>query len=664
MRKHHLRQAVALAPRPAVVRGILLSACVMSAAACSGSPTKVAIASQPVVSATATAVRDGWAADIDSLRRRVTELERATVAWSAAPTTATGQRAQAAFIASRLAFKRIEFLAAYYEPSTTKAINGPALPRVDDEEGPETIIAPEGFQVIEESLFPTPDPDARVEAVNETRNLLAYVARLHTSASHQLMTDDRVFDAAKLEIARILALGISGFDSPIALRSLPEAAAAISGMHRALKAYRDSLGAVRWDALDREFSHAVAQLDGARDFDSFDRLGFITSAANPLARALADARSSLAIGIPTERRAFRVDAVTIFDTNAFDAHAFAAPQAERATPAQAALGRALFFEPRLSGNGAVACASCHNPARAFTDGRVRSASRSGSALLRNSPTIINAGLQVGSFYDLRTTYLEDQVTDVVGNAEEMHGSVDAAASVLQRDTMYTRLFSAAFPSRAMPVSGVSIRAAVAAYVRSLVALNSRVDHALRGDTAAITREERLGLNLFMGKGKCGTCHFAPLFNGTVPPIYQESEVEVLGVPAAPAIRNARIDPDSGRFRLTRSAPHLHAFKTPTVRNAALTAPYMHNGVYRTLAEVVDFYNRGGGSGIGIDLPNQTLPPDRLPLTAAEQRAVVRFMEALTDTSGVSDSPESRAYKQRVVQRMAVAPVLRSRGQSP
>ena len=340
---------------------------------------------------------------------------------------------------------------------------------------------------------------------------------------------------------------------------------------------------------------------------------------------------------------------------AFDAHAFAAPHTGRATAEQVSLGRALFFEPRLSGGGDVSCASCHDPDRAFTDGLARSVSRTGHGVLRNAPTMINAGLQVGSFYDLRTTYLEDQVTDVVGNAEEMHGSVDAAAEVLRRDTAWVQRFTMAFPKAgAGALSGTSIRSAVAAYVRSLVALNSRVDRAFRGDTAAITTEERLGLNLFMGRAKCGTCHFAPLFNGTVPPMYQESEVEVLGVPAVQATRAARIDPDSGRFRLTRSAPHLHAFKTPSVRNAALTAPYMHNGAYRTLADVVDFYNRGGGAGIGASLPNQTLPADSLGLSPREQRALVRFMEALTDTSGVSDSPEARAYKRRVGQRLASA----------
>ena len=108
---------------------------------------------------------------------------------------------------------------------------------------------------------------------------------------------------------------------------------------------------------------------------------------------------------------------------------------------------------------------------------------------------------------------------------------------------------------------------------------------------------------------------------------------MLGTPSRAVIANAMIDPDLGRFRLTRAEPHRYAFKTPSLRNVALTAPYMHNGVYRTLEAVVDFYNRGGGAGIGIQLDYQTLPPDPLRLTATEQRDLVSFMKALTDTTG-------------------------------
>jgi cytochrome c peroxidase len=170
-------------------------------------------------------------------------------------------------------------------------------------------------------------------------------------------------------------------------------------------------------------------------------------------------------------------------------------------------------------------------------------------------------------------------------------------------------------------------------VRSLAALDSRFDRAMRGETSAMTEQERTGFNLFMGKARCGTCHFAPLFNGAMPPSYTESEPEVIGVPATTA-RPATVDPDSGRFNVRRIDLHLFAFKTPTLRNIELTAPYMHNGVFRTLDEVVDFYDGGGGHGRGIRV-RQTLPTDSLHLSVAEKRALVAFMRALTDTSGTT-----------------------------
>ncbi len=629
------------------MRTIKYLLCAAAISACAPSVDKEASTNR---AAGNVAVREQWVSHIDSLAANVSLLESSVVDLAAAegdrPSVAEINEAQANFRAARAAFKRSEFLTAYFEPSTTRAMNGPALPRVEDEEGPEIVFPPEGFQVIEELLFPAPDPEAREQLVNEVRNLQAYVTRLRTTASRQVITDEHVFDAIKLEIARIVSLGITGFDSPVALNSLAEAAEALRALRNVLSLYASSIGDAKWRQLDASFTSAVATLTSASSFDAFDRLNFIVRHAHPLAEQLAETRVALAIGVPQERRAFRLEAASLFSADAFDAYAFAAPGTPRATTDQVELGRSLFFDSRMSGDGTVSCASCHVPSKAFTDGQVRSASRSGTATLRNAPTVINAGLQVGSFYDLRTTYLEDQVTDVVGNREEMHGSVEQVANVLRTDAEYRERFARAFAGTVdSALSAHNIRVAIAAYIRSLQALNSRIDQALRGDVSVLSAEEREGLNLFMGKGKCATCHFMPLTNGTVPPVYAESEVEVIGVPSANTIRNARIDPDSGRFHITRSAPHLHAFKTPGLRNVALTAPYMHNGVYRTLAEVVDFYNRGGGVGIGAVRENQTLPPDSLGLSKREQQALVRFMEALTDTAGTGAGRGVTRYSQ-------------------
>ena len=145
----------------------------------------------------------------------------------------------------------------------------------------------------------------------------------------------------------------------------------------------------------------------------------------------------------------------------------------------------------------------------------------------------------------------------------------------------------------------------------------------------------------MGKAGCGTCHFAPAFSGLVPPLYHESESEVLGVPLYNLDSVAVIDPDVGRYKgnLKEHANiYKHSFKTTTVRNVSLTAPYMHNGVFETLEEVVDFYDKGGGQGLGMEVEFQTLPPDKLELTAQEKLDLVRFMEILVDTTNMTVQP--------------------------
>jgi cytochrome c peroxidase len=168
--------------------------------------------------------------------------------------------------------------------------------------------------------------------------------------------------------------------------------------------------------------------------------------------------------------------------------------------------------------------------------------------------------------------------------------------------------------------------AIGSYVRSLVFLNSRFDEYMRGDKKAMSPEEVNGFNLFMGKAKCATCHYMPLFNGSFPPRYTLIESEVIGVPQT--IDGKAIDSDMGRYDILKVDAFKHAFKITTVRNAALTAPYMHNGVFKTLEQVMDFYNKGGGAGLGYKVDNQTLAPDKLNLTSKESDEIIAFIKSL------------------------------------
>ena len=581
------------------------------------------------------------AAAIELYRLGLDRFDSALVRLDSAIGRGDGARAQLAFHDARAAYKRVELFTEYYGAFIVRELNGVPIPQAEQED-PETPLAPVGLQVVEGELFPALDP----ERIAPTRQLIAYmrvaIPALRAAGADTMPGDAYVFDAMRHEIARIATLGIAGFDATVTRNGAPEAAEALRGVQDALGVYRTELerrspGAFQTAA--NRLDSAIAWLRSNPDHERFDRLTFIARFVNPAAYALADAQRALDIGPPPQPRAWSHRAPSIFDRGAIDPMFFAALDAPRPTPELVALGRDLFFDPVLSSSGERSCASCHVPERAFTDGRPRALFIEGhgrASAIRNTPTLINSGLQPTVFADNRARTLEDQATDVLGSPGEMGASVHAAVAALAARADYRSRFASAFGSAAdSAISARTLRLAIAAYVRSLEALDSRFDRAVRGDSGAMTMEERAGFTVFMGKAQCGTCHFAPLFNGATPPMLVDAEPEVIGVPLRPAVMHAIVDPDSGRFNVRRIDQHLHAFKTPTLRNVALTAPYMHNGVFPTLEEVVDFYDGGGGAGIGVMLAHQTLPADSLRLSPAEKRALVAFLNALTDTAGTS-----------------------------
>ncbi|WP_185731263.1 cytochrome-c peroxidase [Larkinella rosea] len=545
-----------------------------------------------------------------------------------------------AFLACRQAYKKLEPFAAYYFPATTRLVNGPALPEVEAEDG--AVFEPGGLQVIEELVYPAFDPARRSDLVREIKKLQRELLRYTDFWQDTELTNAHVFDALRLQIFRIITLGISGFDTPNCQTAIPEAAVSLSTLRTYLSFYGSSK-TEGFAALDRLFQQSENYLTTQSDFNAFDRAYFISAFANPLSSQLLAYQQQIRIQPFNEVRALRTDAKTLFDRNAFNPDFYTPNTSLRSNPIKVLLGKKLFSDPILSAGdnpagGKRSCASCHQPDRAFTDGLSKNATLNGRNFIRrNTPTLLNVSLQSAQFYDLRSETLENQSSDVIHNKDEMHGSLERAALLLQKNKRYLEAFKKAFPNFSNRIEPIHIQNALAAYERSLISLNSRFDRFMRneGDSTGkpvLTTEEIAGFNLFMGKAKCGTCHFLPLFNGTVPPVFTQTESEVIGVPIKP--NRKQIDPDLGRYSLFALAQLKYAFKTPTVRNIAKTAPYMHNGAFQTLEEVIDFYNEGGGKGLGIQLDQQTLPAEKLNLSPREKTALIAFMKALSD----SDSP--------------------------
>ncbi|MFV5696081.1 cytochrome c peroxidase [Flavobacterium sp. LB3P122] len=557
-------------------------------------------------------INDLFQSDIQVLIQDISQLELLVQSDS------ISTQIQKQFLLAHVNYKRVETISEYYFPVVSKAINGPALDEFEEDEG--KTVPPEGFQVIEEFLFPKYDSRSKEELLKEIGILSANLKRLNKVSQTNELTDSHVFDAMRLEVFRIITLGITGFDSPIAQNSIPEAFASLESIEKYYQIYDESSS----NLVLKTIEEGTAYLKKNTKFNEFDRAVFIRKIANPLSKGLYKIQMDLKIPVTKEIRGLKTTAQTLFDKNAFDTEAFSAFPDYETTPEKIELGKLLFNDPILSGNNSRSCASCHHADKAFTDGLEKAVSLDGQSLVkRNTPTLSNIAFQRAFFSDSRVTYLEDQAVAVITNENEMHGSLKKSVLILKKNESYVTKFQKAFPRKAIDEFG--IKNALASYIRSLSDYDSKFDEYMRGNET-FDLDEIAGFNLFAGKAKCATCHFIPLTNGTVPPGFVKSESEVLGVPDA----TKKLDADLGKFELTKAAIHRNSFKTPTLRNVTLTAPYMHNGIFKTLEEVLDFYNEGGGNGLGFNLPNQTLPEDKLNLTDLEKKQLIVFMKTLTD----------------------------------
>jgi cytochrome c peroxidase len=277
--------------------------------------------------------------------------------------------------------------------------------------------------------------------------------------------------------------------------------------------------------------------------------------------------------------------------------------------AQADLGRRLFFDPRLSAGGTLSCAGCHQPARAWTDGRARARGAGGRTLARNTPTLLDLRGHTLFFWDGRAARLTDQVLIPVRSHAEMGQSLPDLIAGLRAVPAYERDFRAAFGG---PATADRVARALTAF---LYTLNTPADSPFdrgRTDPAALSPAARRGLVLFAGKGRCLLCHQGPMFT--------DHRFHNLG------LKPRRGGADPGRWAVARVPGAFGAFLTPSLRNVARTAPYMHDGRFKTLAQVVSFYNRGGDSpGTGV------YPLRPLGLSRRERKDLVAFLESLNST---------------------------------
>jgi cytochrome c peroxidase len=274
--------------------------------------------------------------------------------------------------------------------------------------------------------------------------------------------------------------------------------------------------------------------------------------------------------------------------------------------AKVELGRMLYYDPRISGNGTISCSTCHHPGLGWADGLATGVGIHGTKLGRSSPTVANAAYYETLFWDGRAPSLEEQAKGPIQSEKEMGSSARLCVDRLKAIPGYVKRFQEAFGGE---VTFDRVAMAIAAFERTVVDLDSPFDRWARGQDDALSEAQKRGFEVYVGRARCGTCHSGPLF--------ADKRFHNVGLPSA----------DPGREAVSKDEKEKGAFKTPTLRNVALTAPYMHDGSLKTLRQVIDHYEKT--SNEKEKHPNLSIFLLPFKLEDEEKKDLEEFLRALT-----------------------------------
>jgi cytochrome c peroxidase len=556
-----------------------------------------------------------FAAGAADLQRKIAEIKKGDAQ--------SILNARKALIKCRLEYKSIEFFLSYFFKSSTLIYNQPN--KVEVEEPFMEYHEPTGLQVIETMLF-ADDAASRKKDLQQQAELINSSASDIYALLYNLNIDDKqILESLRLELVRLITLGITGFDAPELKTGITESSQVLLSLKKNIAPLLIQKNKEA-DSLSFYLNAALSLTQKNTNFNSFDRLNFLIKAALPL-------QYHLSLFIKNKGLLINTTGVLNYNAkNIFSADAIHLPGAVN-NAVLAALGQKLFFDKGLSGNSTRSCATCHDPAKYFTDQIPKSVTLDGkSTVTRNAPTLFYSTYQYSQFWDARAKSLDEQIRTVMENAVEMGADHKIVIRRLKSTKEYIEAFKTVFPNnKDTAINMHNITLSLTAFLQTLSPFNSPFDHYINGDQTALTKQQMNGFNLFMGKAQCATCHYAPVFNGLVPPLYDRTELEVLGTTKNDDFHKPGLDLDSGRYKFFPIVYYIGAFKTPTLRNVAKTAPYMHNGAFPSLESVLQFYNKGGGMGLGLNVPTQTLSPKPLNLKDNEIKDIISFLNALTDT---------------------------------
>ncbi|MEO8404072.1 MAG: cytochrome c peroxidase [Chitinophagaceae bacterium] len=550
-------------------------------------------------------------------------------------------------VSSRSRLKGMDFWLRYFDPISYRKLNGP-LPVEWETEVFEKFEAPykrkgAGLSLAEMYLDEeTINKDTLSAFIQTSLDSLSMFTR--DSVLMQLDTDDHFFLANRLYLLNLAAIYTTGFECPDTARIIPELRMM---MHEVKNIYTRFNADFSVTPLSADY---LSLYDNAIDFadrqpaaySAFDQFSFLKDYINPLFRLNQRFIQSYdVISLSYNDYALNNEVTSVFDKSLFISQntkgIFSLVEDSAVLNEIKRVGKLLFYDPIISGNNKRSCASCHKPTEYFTDTTMATPFQfdEKNHLPRNAPSLINSVFNHLVMLDGKHISLQDQARGVMSSHEEMSSDPDELVKKIMSCKEYRNAFKKFVkytPEDKNP--GMShIISAITYYYADFSNYYSPFDNAMNNNSA-IAADARRGFNLFMSKAQCATCHFVPHFNGIKPP-YIGSEFEVLGVPSDTAY--TRLSDDKGRYDVNPAEETLHAFRTATVRNAEFTKPYMHNGVFNTLDQVIDFYDVGGGTGKKLIVPNQTLSSDSLKLTRNEKNDLKAFMHSLNENI-IFDTP--------------------------
>ncbi|MBS1917406.1 MAG: cytochrome C peroxidase [Bacteroidetes bacterium] len=541
---------------------------------------------------------------------------------------------------SRLKLKSIDFWLRYFEPVGYMKINGP-LPVEWETEVFEKFEKPyrrEGAGLSLAEIYLNRDNINKDSLHILIQHAIDAVNIFQAdSITDQLDTYHHFFLCNRLYLLNLSSIYTTGFECPGNNNIVPELKAMLPEVRKIYTAFNTgfsstSLSKNYLDLYDKLIAFVNTQPD---DFTAFDHFTFIKDYINPLFSENQRLINQYAVVSKNfNDYTLNNDCYSIFGKSLYAAQntkgVYSLVEDENTLNEIKHIGKLLFYDPILSGNNSRSCASCHKPSQYFTDTTVQTSLQFNGQkrLPRNVPTLINVIYNHLLMLDGKHTSLQDQARGVISNPKEMNCSEKEVLEKVLSCDEYKDAFKKflKLTPEEKKISFDHIISAITFYYGGFSDYYSPFDDAMNKNMP-INNDAKKGFNLFMGKAQCGTCHFVPHFNGVKPP-FVNSEFEVLGVPEDLAYKN--ISPDSGRFDINPAKETWHAFRTGSIRNAEFTKPYMHNGVFNTLDEVMDFYNAGGGVGKKLIVDNQTLSSDSLKLDKEEIRELMAFIHSLNE----------------------------------